>query len=121
MTEDKKNGPPRVLNFNRREWVSGGSVVDFQRPPPPGVEPAARAWGLSDKFISVILLPIVGNAAEHATGVTMAWKGKMDIAIGVVTPSPVVLSCPRPGTGTDILLASSPPPKWSIPEIFLKG
>eukprot|EP00667_Euglena_gracilis_P008875 EG_transcript_8997 len=56
------------------------------------LEPAARAWGLSDKFISVILLPIVGNAAEHATGVTMAWKGKMDIAIGVAIGSSIQIA-----------------------------
>ena len=29
----------------------------------------------------MILLPIVGNAAEHATAVTVAAKGKMDLAL----------------------------------------
>lgn len=48
---------------------------------------AAKDWGLSKSFVSVILLPIVGNAAEHSTAVWMAYKGKMDIAIGVAIGS----------------------------------
>jgi Ca2+:H+ antiporter len=35
----------------------------------------------------LILLPIVGNAAEHATAVTVAVKDKMDLAIGVAVGS----------------------------------
>ena len=39
--------------------------------------------GISKTFVGLILLPIVGNAAEHATAVTVACKDKMDLAIGV--------------------------------------
>jgi Ca2+:H+ antiporter len=35
----------------------------------------------------LILLPIVGNAAEHATAVTVAIKDKMDLSIGVAVGS----------------------------------
>eukprot|EP00123_Amoebidium_parasiticum_P006605 comp17520_c1_seq1/m.17063 comp17520_c1_seq1/g.17063 ORF comp17520_c1_seq1/g.17063 comp17520_c1_seq1/m.17063 type:complete len:127 (-) comp17520_c1_seq1:276-656(-) len=42
---------------------------------------------LSPTFIGVILLPIVGNAAEHLTAVTVAVKDKMDLAIGVAVGS----------------------------------
>jgi len=38
-------------------------------------------------FVGLILLPIVGNAAEHATAVTVACKDKMDLAIGVAIGS----------------------------------
>jgi len=38
-------------------------------------------------FVGLILLPIVGNAAEHATAVTVACKDKMDLAIGVAVGS----------------------------------
>jgi Ca2+:H+ antiporter len=38
-------------------------------------------------FVGLILLPIVGNAAEHATAVTVAIKDKMDLAIGVAVGS----------------------------------
>ena len=42
---------------------------------------------ISKTFIGLILLPIVGNAAEHVTGVVVAWKNKMDLAIGVAIGS----------------------------------
>jgi len=44
-------------------------------------------WGLTETFIGLILLPIVGNAAEHVTAVTCAMKNKMDLAIGVALGS----------------------------------
>ncbi|KAG0021941.1 hypothetical protein BGZ82_011149 [Podila clonocystis] len=47
----------------------------------------AESWGLSRTFIGLILLPIVGNAAEHVTAVTVAMKNKMDLAIGVAIGS----------------------------------
>ena len=42
---------------------------------------------ISAEFVGLILLPIVGNAAEHATAVTVACKDKMDLAIGVAVGS----------------------------------
>lgn len=42
---------------------------------------------ISTTFVGLILLPIVGNAAEHATAVTVAIKDKMDLAIGVAVGS----------------------------------
>jgi len=43
--------------------------------------------GMSRVFVGLILLPIVGNAAEHATAVTVAVKDKMDLSIGVAVGS----------------------------------
>lgn len=43
--------------------------------------------GVNKNFVGLILLPIVGNAAEHATAVTVAVKDKMDLAIGVAVGS----------------------------------
>lgn len=42
---------------------------------------------ISKTFIGLILLPIVGNAAEHVTAVVVAYKNKMDLAIGVAIGS----------------------------------
>ncbi|MCJ1410420.1 hypothetical protein MMC19_004505 [Ptychographa xylographoides] len=42
---------------------------------------------VSKTFIGLILLPIVGNAAEHVTAVVVALKNKMDLAIGVAIGS----------------------------------
>jgi len=44
-------------------------------------------YNVSEYFVGLILLPIVGNAAEHATAVTVAIKDKMDLAIGVAVGS----------------------------------
>jgi Ca2+:H+ antiporter len=44
-------------------------------------------YHVSDYFVGLVLLPIVGNAAEHATAVTVAIKDKMDLAIGVAVGS----------------------------------
>lgn len=42
---------------------------------------------ISKTFIGLVLLPIVGNAAEHVTAVVVALKDKMDLAIGVAIGS----------------------------------
>ncbi|KAK8237713.1 calcium/proton exchanger [Phyllosticta capitalensis] len=42
---------------------------------------------ISKTFIGLILLPIVGNAAEHVTAVVVAYKSKMDLAINVAVGS----------------------------------
>ena len=42
---------------------------------------------ISKTFVGLILLPIVGNAAEHVTAVVVAVKDKMDLAMGVALGS----------------------------------
>ncbi|HEY9682338.1 MAG TPA: calcium/proton exchanger [Oculatellaceae cyanobacterium] len=51
------------------------------------VEEAARHLGLTQLFIGVVLVAIVGNAAEHSTAVMMAMKNKMDLAINIALGS----------------------------------
>merc|ERR550514_2155188 len=51
------------------------------------IEGVTEEYGLPKAFIGVILLPIVGNAAEHATAVTVALKNKMDLSLGVAVGS----------------------------------
>ncbi|KAI3786972.1 hypothetical protein L1987_41089 [Smallanthus sonchifolius] len=51
------------------------------------IEDASKTWGLSVSFMSIILLPIVGNAAEHAGAVIFAFKNKLDISLGVALGS----------------------------------
>merc|ERR1712157_215304 len=48
--------------------------------------------GLSKEFIGIILLPIIGNAAEHYTAITVAMKDKMDLALGVAVGSSCQMS-----------------------------
>ncbi len=51
------------------------------------LEVATSKLGLSALFTGVILVPIIGNAAEHATAVTVAMKNKMDLAMSVAVGS----------------------------------
>jgi Ca2+:H+ antiporter len=51
------------------------------------IESAANSANVSGVFISAIVLPIVGNAAEHAGAVVFAMKGKMDLSMGVAVGS----------------------------------
>mmetsp|Transcript_26873 Transcript_26873/g.79192 ORF Transcript_26873/g.79192 Transcript_26873/m.79192 type:complete len:403 (-) Transcript_26873:320-1528(-) len=51
------------------------------------IEGAADSWGVPDIFIGVIVIPIVGNAAEHAAAIIFALKNKMDIALGIAVGS----------------------------------
>ncbi|ALF53362.1 cation transporter [Nostoc piscinale CENA21] len=51
------------------------------------LETATSQLGLTALFTGVILVPIVGNAAEHATAVTVAMKDKMDLSVSVAVGS----------------------------------
>jgi Ca2+:H+ antiporter len=53
------------------------------------IEPMVEKTGVSEAFIGLIILPIVGNAAEHVTAVLVATKNKMDLAIGVAVGSSI--------------------------------
>jgi Ca2+:H+ antiporter len=51
------------------------------------IEQGADSIGVSAVFLSAIVLPIVGNAAEHAGAVMFAIKGKLDLSLGVAIGS----------------------------------
>ena len=51
------------------------------------VEPMTKAMGLSEFFVGIILVPIIGNAAEHSTAVLMALKNKMNVSIEIALGS----------------------------------
>lgn len=53
------------------------------------IEPTAHELGLSDMFVGIFLVAILGNAAEHATAVTAALKNRMDLALSVAIGSSV--------------------------------
>lgn len=51
------------------------------------VEEASHALGLTDVFVGIIVVAIIGNAAEHSSAVMMAMKDKMDVAYGIAVGS----------------------------------
>ncbi len=50
-------------------------------------EEVGETFGWSELFIGVIIVAIVGNAAEHASAIIMAYKNKMDIAVEIAVGS----------------------------------
>ena len=51
------------------------------------IDSIVQKANITRTFIGLILLPIVGNAAEHVTAVVVSYKNKMDLAIGVAIGS----------------------------------
>jgi Ca2+:H+ antiporter len=51
------------------------------------VEHTAQMFGMTDVFVGVILVAIIGNAAEHSTAVLVAFKNQMDLAINIAIGS----------------------------------
>ncbi len=51
------------------------------------IEAATHALGLSEFFVGIIVIPLVGNAAEHLAAVTFAVRNKMDLAVQIAVGS----------------------------------
>ncbi|MDO8666297.1 MAG: calcium/proton exchanger [Gemmatimonadales bacterium] len=50
-------------------------------------EQASHSIGLSEVFLGLVVIPVIGNAAEHATAVVVARKGQMELAFQIATGS----------------------------------
>jgi Ca2+:H+ antiporter len=53
------------------------------------IEPSARELGLSNIFVGVFVVAVLGNAAEHATAITAAMKNRMDLSLSIAIGSSV--------------------------------
>ncbi|MEP6821341.1 MAG: calcium/proton exchanger [Chthoniobacterales bacterium] len=51
------------------------------------IESVRAAVGVTEVFVGVIVVAIVGNAAEHSTAIIMAMKNKMDLSVGIAIGS----------------------------------
>ncbi len=51
------------------------------------VEAAAASFGMTRVFLGVIVVAVVGNAAEHSTAVLMAMKNRMELSMGIAIGS----------------------------------
>jgi Ca2+:H+ antiporter len=50
-------------------------------------EQAIERIGLSEIFVGLIVVPIIGNAAEHSSAVLMAMRNRMDLAVSIAVGS----------------------------------
>jgi len=53
------------------------------------VAATASSLGFTEVFVGVILVAIIGNAAEHSTAVLMAMKNQMDLAVNIAIGSSI--------------------------------
>jgi Ca2+:H+ antiporter len=56
------------------------------------IEPTVHELGLSNVFVGVFVVAIVGNAAEHATAITVALKDRMDLSLSIAIGSSVQIA-----------------------------
>lgn len=56
------------------------------------IEPLVHTWGWTELFIGVILIAIIGNAAEHVSAITVAIKNRMDLALQISIGSAVQIA-----------------------------
>ncbi|KAF8018819.1 hypothetical protein BT93_H3655 [Corymbia citriodora subsp. variegata] len=93
--EDEEDGEKAVIGFwSAFCWLVGMTIIIalLSEYVVGTIEAASSSWGISVSFISVILLPIVGNAAEHAGSIIFALKNKLDISLGVALGSATQIS-----------------------------
>jgi len=56
------------------------------------VEHAAQSFGMTSVFVGVIVVAIIGNAAEHSTAILVARKNRMDLALGIAIGSSIQIA-----------------------------
>jgi Ca2+:H+ antiporter len=88
--DDAEEGHPHQVNL--RLWIAVlfgvTMLVALESELLVGtLEEATAQLGLTELFTGVILLPIIGNAAEHTTAITVAMKNKMELSVSVAVGS----------------------------------
>ncbi len=56
------------------------------------IEAAQKRFGLTEVFVGVVIVAIIGNAAEHSTAVLAAFKNKMDMSLSIAIGSSVQIA-----------------------------
>jgi len=51
------------------------------------IEIIRATFGITETFVGIIVVAIIGNAAEHSTAILMALKNKMDLSVGIAIGS----------------------------------
>ncbi len=99
-----------VVSFES-EWLVGSLKEVGQR------------LGWSDVFMGVVVVAVVGNAAEHASAVLMAWKNRMDLSLEIAVGSSlqVAMFVAPVLFGVSLLFGHAMPLLFSWPELASMG
>ncbi len=89
QAHDAKWGLPVAIGVLVGATVLVGFMSEFLV---GSLEGFTATFGLSEFFVGLIIIPIVGNAAEHAAAIFFAMKNKMDLAITIALGSTVQIA-----------------------------
>ncbi|HEV2237397.1 MAG TPA: hypothetical protein VGR57_12115 [Ktedonobacterales bacterium] len=83
--------PPGKTPLAALLWLAGATALTAVASEAlvGAIEPVAHTIGLSPFFIGLIVLPIVGNAAEHASAISMARRDDMSAALAITAGSAI--------------------------------
>ena len=84
------------------------------------IESVRTTFGITEVFVGVIVVAIVGNAAEHSTAILMALKNKMDLSVGIAIGSSLQIALFVAPVLVFLSYAFGRPMdlEFSLPEIF---
>ncbi len=87
--DDKDDEEPRIPMWMALLglFLTTAAVTFFSDFLVSSIDEFCKDSGISRTFVGLIILPIVGNAVEHVSAVTVAMKNKMDLAMGVALGS----------------------------------
>ena len=87
--EDEEESPPVLGLWGAVGWAGVITVLIAMLSEfiVGSIEAAAKSTGIPIMFVSTVLLPLVGNAAEHASAIIFAYRNKMDISLGIAVGS----------------------------------
>ncbi|MFL6323863.1 MAG: calcium/proton exchanger, partial [Nitrososphaeraceae archaeon] len=101
--ETEKEGEVEEEEWNHKRWgkkksfvllgISMAGVIIVSEILVGSVEATTKEFGFGELFVGVVIIGIVGNAAEHTSAIILARKGKIDLSIGIAA-----------GSGTQIAL-----------------
>lgn len=84
-----RGGPGRPLGLLLLSAAAVGVMSELMV---GALEEAAHDLGMNQVFVGVILVALVGNAAEHSTAVIMAARNKMDLAVNIAVGSSIQIA-----------------------------
>ncbi|MDQ3118061.1 MAG: calcium/proton exchanger [Verrucomicrobiota bacterium] len=84
------------------------------------IESVRASVGITEVFVGVIVVAIVGNAAEHSTAIIMAMKNKMDLSVGIAIGSSLQIALFVAPVLVFLSYALGRPMdlEFSLPEVF---
>jgi Ca2+:H+ antiporter len=89
--------PPERADKEKTDWsirktlivlaLSTGGIVWMSELLVGSVEAVVAGSGISEFFLGIILIPVIGNIAEHLVAVNMAMKNKLELSVEIAVSS----------------------------------